>query len=110
MRPSAAHEPSKQAKAALKQRSAVPTSTSDALDTPNMSLRELCEAVAAENDLVFLPVGRSEPRTGLPVYRVSRTVDGKDGIAVYLQDVPWAQTGVEWEPIGIEEMIRRARG
>ncbi len=73
-----------------------------------VSFRQVVEEVAAAANLVFLATGKSDSK-GHQLFRVSKGVDGKSGVTVYLDDdVVWLQEGAEWTPVGVEEMCSRA--
>ena len=75
-----------------------------------VSFRSLVEEHAAENNLVFLPTGKSHQQTGQVLFRVSTNVDGKSGITVYLKDdIVWVQEAGQFSPIGFGEMVSRAQ-
>lgn len=80
------------------------------VDVPDVSFRSLVEDFAAENNLIFLPTGKSHATTGQLLFRVSRDIDGKAGITVYLHDdIVWVQgAGDSWSPIGLQDMVKRA--
>lgn len=69
------------------------------------------EEHAAENNLVFLPTGKSHQSSGQVLFRVSKNVDGKSGITVYLHDdIVWVQESTgQYSPIGLQEMVERAQ-
>jgi tuftelin-interacting protein 11 len=73
--------------------------------------RELVEAYCAERDILFVPLGRAHATTGAPLFRAYAT--DKKGVHVYVEgDVVYAQppTGGEaYRPVGMEEMVARAR-
>lgn len=88
-----------------------PTSSSG----PEVTFRSIVEEAAAESDLLVLPLNRSHEQTGLPLFRVSKNVDGKGGVNVYLQeDVVWAEVrgggAGEFEPVGLQDMVSRVKG
>lgn len=67
--------------------------------------------MAAAANLVFLPTGKVAPQ-GQPLFRVSRTIEGKGGVNVYLEDdVVWLadKTG-DYNPVSVEDMVKRAGG
>lgn len=73
-----------------------------------VSFRQVVEELAAAANLVFLATGKTDSK-GHQLFRVSKGVDGKSGVTVYLDDdVVWLQEGAEWTPVGVEEMCRRA--
>ncbi len=41
---------------------------------------------ATQNDLILLPVGRSHTQTGKPLFKITRSIDGKGGLTVYIGD------------------------
>lgn len=75
-----------------------------------VTFRSIVEEMAAENNLIFMAAGRSHDQSGQALYRVSTNINGKNGITVYLHDdIVWAQEGQGWAPIGVQEMIDRAK-
>ncbi|BGP14518.1 hypothetical protein JCM10213v2_002467 [Rhodosporidiobolus nylandii] len=76
-----------------------------------ISFRAVVEDMAAAANLVFLPTGKSTGK-GQQLFRVSRGIEGRGGATVYLEDdVVWIAVGKEeYEPVGVEEMVRRAQG
>ncbi|GAA5905277.1 uncharacterized protein JCM6883_006345 [Sporobolomyces salmoneus] len=83
--------------------------------TTSISFRSIVEDLCSFSNLLFLSTGRTTPK-GQNLYRVSENVEGKGGVLCYLEeDVVWLVSaaggaGGEGEPVGIEEMIRRAKG
>lgn len=81
----------------------------------DVTFRSVVEEMAAENNLLFIPTGKSHEVSGMPTFRVSSSIDGKLGITVYLQgDVLYAQTIVgpgkeSWKPISVQDMVERAQ-
>ncbi|KIY51936.1 TFP11-domain-containing protein [Fistulina hepatica ATCC 64428] len=80
-----------------------------------ITFRAIVEEYAAENNLLFVPAGKAHELSRLPLYRVSRTADGKGGILVYvLDDAVWASpegAGHEnemFKAITLEDMVTRA--
>lgn len=75
----------------------------------DVSFRAVVEEIAAGANLVFLPTGKVAPQ-GQTTFRVSRNIDGKGGVTVYLEDdVVWVlEKGGEYSPVGVEEMVSRA--
>ena len=67
--------------------------------------------MAAAANLVFLPTGKVAPQ-GQPLFRVSRTIEGKNGVSVYLEDdVVWlADKAGDYNPVSVEDMVKRAGG
>ncbi|GAA5873748.1 hypothetical protein JCM8547_005938 [Rhodosporidiobolus lusitaniae] len=83
-------------------------------DLDSISFRSVVEDVASSSNLVFLPTGKSTSK-GQQLFRVSKGIEGRGGVTVYLEeDVVWVASGsggrAEFEPVGVEEMVRRALG
>lgn len=80
-------------------------------DPEDVTFRSVVEEVSAAANLVFLPTGKVAP-AGQATFRVSRGVDGKGGVTVYLEDdVVWVlEKAGEYAPVSVEEMVRRASG
>lgn len=77
-----------------------------------ITFRTVVEEIAAENNLIFMPTGRSHEISGMPLFRVSTGIDGKSGVTVYLQgDVVYAQDAASgaWKPISVQEMVDRGK-
>lgn len=80
--------------------------------TDDTTFRQVVEDAASEADLLVLPLNRTEMKNGRPLYRLSRTIDGKKGTTFYLEeDVVWAErrddsAGVSYEPQSISDMIK----
>ncbi|PWN23283.1 TFP11-domain-containing protein [Microstroma glucosiphilum] len=96
---------------------AIPSSSGagDAEDD-SVSFRSIVEDRAAELDLLVLSLNRSHAQTGLPLLRVSESLDGKSGATFYVQeDIVWVEEKdkekgtSEWIPVGVEELMKRAR-
>ncbi|GAA5881378.1 hypothetical protein JCM16303_000153 [Sporobolomyces ruberrimus] len=99
--------------------SSLPSSTTTKPTAPvttEISFRSIVEDLCSSSNLLFLSTGRTTSK-GQNLYRVSENVDGKGGLLCYLEDdvvwvVPSGKMGGEGEaePVGIEEMIKRAKG
>ncbi|KAG8999433.1 hypothetical protein FRB94_006174 [Tulasnella sp. JGI-2019a] len=80
--------------------------------TEEVTFRAIVEEYAGQHNLLFIPTGKTHERSRLPIYKVSPHVDGKGGLAVYVQDeAVWAAAeggGEDWRAIGLEEMVLRA--
>jgi len=75
-----------------------------------ISFRSIVEETVAEHDLVFQPTGRSHEATGSPLFRVSKGIDGRGGVTIYLRDdVVWISEGATWKPAGIAEVVARTK-
>lgn len=111
---------SKAAKEAIQQR--------QVQDEESISLRSIVESRAAAQDLLIIPLHQSHPRTGLPLFKVTSATSSKGGITFYIKDdIIWMQerqssarieqqedsnssSSKEWKPVGVEELLRRAKG
>ncbi|KAM6497068.1 GC-rich sequence DNA-binding factor-like domain containing protein [Amanita muscaria] len=103
--------------AASRQGSPAPSKTSKQRPTPavrtqEITFRSIVEEFVASHNLLFIPAGRVEERSRMPLYRISPTADGKGGILIYiLDDAVWAQSKDDkddWRAIPLEEMVTRA--
>lgn len=89
-----------------------------ALDTPT-SFKDVVEDWCTENDLHLKPLREADLQSGLPLFRITASFDGKGGAIVYLKgDVVWvrnpgsvgAQSRV-FSPMGLDDaLIKRAGG
>jgi tuftelin-interacting protein 11 len=79
-------------------------------DEETITFRTLAEDIATQNDLLFLPIGKSHQQTGKPLFRVSKTVDGKGGVTVYVgQDAVFAQMDDgAFRAVSLDDMVKRA--
>ncbi|GJJ10963.1 hypothetical protein Clacol_005192 [Clathrus columnatus] len=74
-----------------------------------ITFRSIVEEFAASHDLLFIPTGRAHEKSRMPLFRVSRSVDGKGGVLVYiLDDAVWAVEGEDVRAITLDEMVLRA--
>ncbi|PPQ73235.1 hypothetical protein CVT26_015038 [Gymnopilus dilepis] len=84
--------------------------------THEITFRSIVEEFAAAHNLLFIPVGKAHERSRMPLFRVSRTADGRKGLLVYiLDDAVWAPKvdganveGEEFKAISLEDMVLRA--
>ncbi|KAH9851914.1 TFP11-domain-containing protein [Lenzites betulinus] len=79
--------------------------------TQEITFRSIVEDYAATHNLLFMPTGRVDERSRMPLYRVSQSADGKGGALVYiLDDAVWASDGggEEYRAITLEDMVLRA--
>ena len=76
----------------------------------DITFRSLAEEFAAQNDLVFLPLGRSDTKTGKPLFRVSKSVDGRRGVTVYVGESAVFVQGEDgnFRATSLDEMVKRA--
>lgn len=78
------------------------------------SFRQVVEEAAAEADLIVQPLNRTEVKSGMPLYRISRSIDGKGGVTFYLEeDVVFAERRVDvhthYEPVSIDELVNNVK-
>ncbi|KAF8817454.1 Sip1/TFIP11 interacting protein [Phlegmacium glaucopus] len=84
--------------------------------THEITFRSIVEEYAATHNLLFIPTGRAHERSRMPLFRVSRTAEGRRGLLVYiLDDAVWAPEtdslgleGEEFKAISLEDMVERA--
>jgi tuftelin-interacting protein 11 len=76
----------------------------------DITFRSLAEEYAAQNDLIFLPLGKSDTKTGKPLFKVSKGVDGRKGVTVYVgESAVFAQADdAAFRAISLDEMVKRA--
>ncbi|OXH30890.1 tuftelin-interacting protein 11 [Cryptococcus neoformans] len=76
----------------------------------NITFRSIAEDYAAQHDLIFLPMGRSHDRTGKPLFKVCRNVDGRGGVTVYIGEhaVYAKMDDGEFRAISLEDMVKKA--
>ncbi|KAI8805816.1 GC-rich sequence DNA-binding factor-like protein-domain-containing protein [Cladochytrium replicatum] len=94
----------------------VPTVHSAAVSTgPSVTVKELLESSAAENNLSFLPTHRTHPVSGKPLFKIGGTgglVGGATGggLQVYIdQSVVFVQISKgKWEPKSVRDTIEMA--
>jgi len=80
-----------------------------------VDFKDTVESWCAEEDLTMVPLREAHPKTGLPLFRITASANGKGGVIVYLKgDVVWAQQKGNrevYEPVGLEEkLVQRAEG
>jgi len=77
--------------------------------TQEITFRSIVEDFASSHNLLFIPAGKVEEKSRMPLFRVSQTADGKGGLLVYiLDDAVWASDGDAFRAIGLEDMVLRA--
>lgn len=80
--------------------------------TQEITFRSIVEDFAASHNLLFIPTGRAQEQSRMPLFRVSSTADGKGGLLVYiLDDAVWAPAdngGEAYRAISLEDMVLRA--
>ena len=65
-------------------KTAVPLPVRPPAEEEEFTFRSLAEDYASQQDLVFVPLGRSHTDTGKPLFRVAKGVDGRGGVTVYV--------------------------
>ncbi|KAG8969569.1 hypothetical protein FRC03_002008 [Tulasnella sp. 419] len=79
-----------------------------------VTFKSIVEDHCATHNLLFLPTGKSHPKSRMPLFKVSQNVDGKGGLSVYvLDDAVWAPdpndpTGDDYRAISLDDMVLRA--
>ncbi len=93
-------------KQAKSSRRAKPSST----EQQDITFRAIAEQHAADHNLIFVPTGASHPGTGKPLFKVSKSVDGRGGVTVYVgEDAVYAmvQDGV-FRAVLLDDMVKMA--
>lgn len=85
------------------------TTTSSITAPSETSFKSIVEEIASASNLLFLSTNQVNEK-GHAIYRVSQNANGGGGVRVYLDgDVVWIrESELEWKPVGIEEMVKRA--
>lgn len=77
--------------------------------TQEITFRSIVEDYAAQHNLLFIPAGKVEENSRMPLFKVSQRADGKGGLLVYIEDdAVWAQDGDSYRAIGLDNMVLRA--
>lgn len=77
--------------------------------TQEITFRTIVDEYASDHNLLFFPAGKVDEKSGHALFRVSRSVDGKGGLLVYIaDDAVWAIDGDQYRAIPLEEMVLRA--
>ncbi|KAI5308736.1 hypothetical protein KEM55_004984, partial [Ascosphaera atra] len=79
------------------------------------TFKDVVEEWCAEEGLLLVPLREAHVETGLPLFRLTASANGKGGVLVYLKgDVVWAQnkkTKDLWEPMGLDSgLVQRSEG
>ncbi len=79
------------------------------------SFKDVVDDWCVEQGLIMVPLREAHAQTGLPLFRITASVNGKGGVLVYLKgDVVWAQNRKDkslWEPVGLDDaLLHRAEG
>ena len=90
-------------------RQGTPKTRSTPARVTEITFRAIVEEYAASHDLLFIPTGKAHEKSRMPLFRVSRSVDGKGGILVFiLDDAVWALEGDGYRAISLEDMVLQA--
>lgn len=75
-----------------------------------VTFREIVEEFVASHNLLFMPAGKVDAKSRLPLYRISRSVDGRGGVLVYLlDDAAWVpEEGANARAVRLEELVLKA--
>ncbi|KAF9047173.1 TFP11-domain-containing protein [Hymenopellis radicata] len=83
--------------------------------TQEITFKSIVEEFAASHNLLVIPSGRAHEKSRMPLFRVSRSTDGKGGLLVYiLDDAVWAAVeGIggpaeDYIAITLDSMVLRA--
>lgn len=79
------------------------------------TFKDVVEEWCTEEGLIMLPLREAHVQSGLPLFRITASANGKGGVLVYLKgDVVWAQNRKSrdvWEPVGLDSTLTaRAEG
>nr|POE47232.1 g-patch domain-containing protein [Quercus suber] len=80
-----------------------------------VEFKDVVEAWCADEDLTMLPLREAHSITGLPLFRITASANGKGGVIVYIKgDIIWAQRKGDrtaYEPVGMgDKLVQRAEG
>ncbi|KLO11034.1 TFP11-domain-containing protein [Schizopora paradoxa] len=74
-----------------------------------ITFKSIVEDFVASHNLLLLPAGKVHEKSRMPLFRITKTVEGKGGLLVYLlDDAVWASEGDEYRAITLEDMVLRA--
>jgi len=84
--------------------------------THEITFRSIVEEFASSHNLLFIATGKAHEKSRMPLFRVSKTADGRKGLLVYiLDDAVWAPKteganveAEEFKAISLEDMVLRA--
>lgn len=72
-----------------------------------ITFKSIVSEFVSQSNLIFLSTGKAHENHTL--FKISKTVDGKSGITIYLHDdVVWMLEKGDWKPIGLEELVVKA--
>ncbi|KAI4160469.1 MAG: hypothetical protein LQ342_005702 [Letrouitia transgressa] len=81
-----------------------------------VTFRDVVEDFAAANSLLFIPLREADPRSGMPLFRLTASASGKGGAVVFIRgDVLWARKGkgvdARFQPMELgDALLQRAEG
>ena len=79
------------------------------------TFRDVVEFWCSQENVLIIPIREAHGQTGLPLFRITASANGKGGVLVYFKgDVLWAHSKKDkdlWEPIGLgDDLVDRAEG
>ncbi|EFR03790.1 hypothetical protein MGYG_06789 [Nannizzia gypsea CBS 118893] len=79
------------------------------------TFKDIVEEWCGDEGLIMVPLREAHLQSGLPLFRITASANGKGGVLVYLKgDVVWAQNKKikdTWEPTGLDAgLVSRAEG
>ncbi|KAJ9104009.1 hypothetical protein QFC19_004143 [Naganishia cerealis] len=79
-------------------------------DQPEITFRSIAEQHAVDHNLLFIPTGKSHSATGKQLFKVSKNLDGRGGITVYVGDDAVYAMGEDgsFRPILLDDMVKMA--
>lgn len=103
--------PSRRSKESSSSRTVKP-SPAPHVDENEISFKTIAEEHAAEHNLIFVPTGKSHPGTGKPLFKVSKNVDGRGGVTVYVgEDAVYAMMDDgRYRAVLLDDMVKMAGG
>ncbi|CAG8685895.1 4993_t:CDS:2, partial [Scutellospora calospora] len=84
------------------------TNYAPVIDDDEITFKEIVEEFAEEHNLLFIPTNKIHQVTRMPLYRIGRTTQGFGGLIMYLDDdVMYVKQGLEWLPMGFDEILEK---
>lgn len=80
-----------------------------------ITFKDVVEEWCAENGLLLFPIREADVQSGLPLFRITASANGRGGVVVYLKGyVVWARGSTEnraFMPVGLDEtLVAKAEG
>lgn len=76
----------------------------------DITFRSITEDYISSNDLIMVPLGKSHPTTGKPLFRVGTSIEGKGGVTIYVgEDAVFVQQEEGFRAVTLEELVKRAK-